>query len=648
VIAWLRREVARAPAAYAALAVVFVCFLAYSNSLRAGFHYDDAHHVVENPFLRDLRYVPHYFHRPDMFSALPGHDMYRPLVLATFAWNYHWGGYDPLAWRLTAIALHAFCAVGVLLTFRVLRRRLTPDAPESATLGGFVAALVFSIHPVLTETVDYASARSSLLAGALTLWAYFLHAKCEGARGPARALFRAGSLLAFVAALLSKEIAIVFPALLLAEALLRRRGYLEAVPPALVAALYLLARRQLLGAAVMDFAAHEASVARADPGSGGARPILHNLFTQARVVAAYFAMVLFPRGLCVDRYVRVSRSPFEPGVLLGGAAILALLLAAFRLRRRRPLASFGILWFFFALAPTSSVIPLNVVMNEHRLYLPCVGLALGFAPALLRLSRPVLGAAAVTLLALTLQRNADWSDPVRLWESAVRVSPESAGAWNSLGVQLSARGEHRSALDAFQRALALDPASWSAAFNLGTTNLRRGRETGERAFFDEAERWLRASLAIQPGATRSEWYLAEVHFELGRLDEAETAFRRLAATSPRLFEMTRYPLAHLALARGDHQAAEARYREALREGTDPVAARLGLARLAAALGRPEEARREARRAMQERPHDPEPHLFLARLDPGTPAALRHLFEAERRGYRPTPAEREAILARRRA
>lgn len=647
-ILWLRREVARAPAAYAALAVVLAAFLAYSNSWNAGFHYDDSHHVVGNPYLRDLRYVPQYFHRPDMFSALPGHDMYRPLVLTTFALNYHWGGYDPLAWRLTAIALHALCAVGVLLTFRVLARRLTPGGTDSATLAGFVAALVFSVHPVLTETVDYASARSSLLAGALTLWAYLLHAKCEGARGPWRALLRAGSLLAFAAALLSKEIAIVFPALLLAEALLRRRGHLEALPAALVAALYLVARRQLLGAAVMDFAAHEASVARADPGSGGARPILHNLFTQARVIGAYVAMVLFPRGLCVDRYVRVSRSLLEPGVLLGGAAVLGLFLAAFRMRRRRPLFTFGILWFFLALAPTSSVIPLNVVMSEHRLYLPCAGLALGFAPALLRIPRPALGATAAALLALTLQRNADWSDPVRLWESAVRVSPESAGAWNSLGVQLGARGEYPRALDAFQRALALDPASWSAAFNLGTTNLRRGRETGERAFFHEAERWLRASLAIRPGATRSEWYLAEVHFELGRLDEADAAFRRLAATSPRLYEMTRYPLAHVALARGDHAAAEARYREALREGSDPVAARLGLARVALALGKPQEARAEARRAMEERPHDPEPHLFLARLEPGTPAALRHLFEAERRGYRPTPAEREAILARRRA
>jgi len=648
VIAWLRREIARAPGAYAALLVVAVSFVAYSNSLRAGFHYDDTHHIVANPFLRDLGFVPQYFHRPDMFSALPGHDMYRPLLLATFALDYHWGGYDPLPWRLTAIALHAFCSVGVFLTFRTLRAQLTPARQGSATLGALVAALLFSLHPVFTEAVDYASARSSLLAGGLTVWAFFLHRKAGGAGGPWRLAAWIASLLCFAAALLSKEIATVFPALLLWTAVLERRGYLAALPAIAVAALYFYARRQLLGAAVLDFQAHEAAVAAADAGSGGARPILWNLYTQARVIGAYLILLLFPRGLCIDRYVRVSETPFEPGVIAGALAIAGLLALAWRLRRTHPLASLGIVWFFVALAPTSSVIPLNVVMNEHRLYLPGAGLVLALGPAVLRLRRPVLLAAGGVLLALTLHRNAQWSDPVRIWESAVEVSPDSTGAWNSLGVQRLAAGDFDGALAAYRRALDLDPRSWNAAFNLGTAHLARGRERGDAALLREAERWLQHSLALRPDATRSEWYLAETRFEMGRRDEAQAAFERLGGGSARLYEMTRYPLARIALARGDAAAAEARYREALEDGADPVAARLGLAQVAVFLGRRTEARHEAERALAERPHDPLPHMFLAKLDPGTPRAVKHLFEAERRGYRPTEAEREGVLARRRA
>ena len=109
---WLRAEVSKAPALWSALLVAAAAFAAYANSLDAPFHFDDAHSIVANPYVRDLRYVPEYFHRPDRFSALPGHEMYRPVVLTTYALNYHTGGYDPLFWRLTAIALQSSSRAG--------------------------------------------------------------------------------------------------------------------------------------------------------------------------------------------------------------------------------------------------------------------------------------------------------------------------------------------------------------------------------------------------------------------------------------------------------------------------------------------------------------------------------------------------------
>jgi hypothetical protein len=162
-IRWLKGEIARAPGAWGALLVAGAAWLAYANSFAGAFHFDDAHTIVANPYLRHVRYVPQYFTRPDLFSALPGHDMYRPLVLLSYFLNYIWGGYDPLPWRLTAVALHSFCAVGVFLTFRIVADQfhLQPRAPWRA--GALVAALFFAVHPALSEAVDYASARSSVL-----------------------------------------------------------------------------------------------------------------------------------------------------------------------------------------------------------------------------------------------------------------------------------------------------------------------------------------------------------------------------------------------------------------------------------------------------------------------------------------------------
>ena len=69
-VAWFRGEIGRAPALYAAVGVVLAACLAYANSIDGGFHYDDGHHIVANPFLRSLDYADDYFTRPDMFRFI--------------------------------------------------------------------------------------------------------------------------------------------------------------------------------------------------------------------------------------------------------------------------------------------------------------------------------------------------------------------------------------------------------------------------------------------------------------------------------------------------------------------------------------------------------------------------------------------------
>ena len=135
---------------------------------------------------------------------------------------------------------------------------------------------------------------------------------------------------------------------------------------------------------------------------------------------------------------------------------------------------------------------------------------------------------------------------------------------------------------------------------------------------------------------------------MGRPEQAIRAFGALAGLRPRLHEMTRYPLARIALERGDLAAAKQLYAEALRHGTDPVAALLGLAQVSLKEDGRNAAVSYARQAMNVRPHNPQPHMFLARLyKRGTPAAVRHLVEAQRRGYRMTDEERLSILGGRR-
>jgi hypothetical protein len=549
--------------------VVVAAILAYANTFQAGFHFDDSHHIVANESIRDLSNVPAFFASSDHFSSLPTHRMYRPVLLATFAFNHFLGGYDPFWWRLTAIALHALTAVGVFFLVRSLSATLDQRPGSGGERGALVAALVFAVHPVFTETVDYASARSSLLATACVVWALFAHRNIEK-----RPLALAVSLALFAIGFLAKEIAVVFPMLLAILSWLERKDWRWVLPSVGVAIACLIVRKLVLGSAVIDFVAREATVANATEGTGAARPMLWNLWTQSRVVVAYAALMFVPVGLCIHRHVRVSESPFEVGVLASLLILGALATVVWRNRRGRPMLAFGILWFLVALAPTSSVIPLNQVMNEHRLYLPGVGAAilLGFAvPRLYFATTPVWAAVIVFLAVLTWQRNADWNDSVRIWESAVRVSPESGGAWNSYGSELRARGEFDGARRAFERSLAIR-STWEANFNLGTLCLEVARTKPGTDILIEAERRLQDSIEVDRNAQRSHWYLAEVWYRQGLVDKAEAKFQRMADQSRKLYEMTRFPLARIALERGDEREARRLYTEALGHAYDPAAA----------------------------------------------------------------------------
>ncbi len=651
-MSWWRTEIARAPRLFGAVLVMAVAAATYANTLDGGFHFDDGHHITENPYVRDAAFLDDFWTRPDLFSALPGHHMYRPVVMAAHTLNYRWGGYDPLAWRLTAIALHVIATLGVFLAIAAVSDRLKSHRPLT---GATVAALIFAAHPVLTESVNYASARSSLLATVGVVWALTLHFAAEKRRRPwARLSLWALSLSSFAFALFSKEIACMYPVLLLWCCLRTRSRLVPVLPTFLVLGLYLFTRDLLLGSAVVDFQARAAGVAQADPSTGAGRPVLWNLFTQARVILHYLWLVVWPSDLSVNRHVRVSSSAWDLDVIACGLTIIGLWVVAWRERVRFPRLSMGIVWFFMALAPTSSIVPLNQVMNEHRMYLPMVGIMLALAAGVSvvwrgrwrgwRMAVPI-GAVVVALVVVSHRRNRDWSTSEALWTAAVRVSPESGACWNALGTQQRLAGKYDRALASFQRSRKLDERAWAPRFNLGTLYLQRGHETKNEDDFVQAERWLHESLEVEPDSERSRWYLAETWNQMGRVAEAEAEWRALAGRNERLRVMTRFPLAGLLAERGDFAQAEALYREALESPRDPVSAYLGLAELADRQKQPEQALQWAREALRVRPHSPSPYVYLAHRHAGQPSAVRYLFEAERRGYRPTPRERSKILAR---
>jgi len=370
--AWIRDH--RLVAALLLLATLLVYLPAISWG---AFHFDDMHSIVENPGVRDLANVPRYFVDPQLFSGEPGNLMFRPVLLVTFAVDFKLWGYNAAGWLLTNVLIHAAAAI---LVHRLALRLKLSDAAAA------FAGAVFALHPAISETQNYVSSRSDSLAALLVLCALSLHIR-GGVRGVA------GAFVCFVAALLTKENAAPFCGvaalyeLLVPRTPVRSRvaraaafGALYLVP----AAVFLFVVRPWILHAAAIPVAFATAPAGADPFVGGGRTYVGNMMTQSRVQVLYLQMLLKPVGLSIDHDVAVTASAAKvaAAVAIHLAVIAAAVRSALRGHRLFPLC----VGWWWMLGAVTFVQPLNVVMNEHRLYQPMIAAALLAGAALARVA----------------------------------------------------------------------------------------------------------------------------------------------------------------------------------------------------------------------------------------------------------------------
>jgi tetratricopeptide (TPR) repeat protein len=195
------------------------------------------------------------------------------------------------------------------------------------------------------------------------------------------------------------------------------------------------------------------------------------LITQPFVIARYVWLVFLPTTLTADSdwtpLAGIADWRFAVGLLfVAGLVVLAFIGSTKRCRR--PIA-FGIFWFLITLVPSSSVVPLAEVTNDHRLYYPYVGLclAVGWAAALwLMRYRPVLsrsgplrlGVASVIVAILgahaygTYQRSEVWGSAETLWHDVTLKSPNNGRGLMNYGLALMRRGDLETALSYYERA----------------------------------------------------------------------------------------------------------------------------------------------------------------------------------------------------
>jgi protein O-mannosyl-transferase len=408
----------------ASAALFVLSALAYANSFHTGFVLDNRWFILGDRRIRlatsdNLALIFHH----TLWWPRSEAGLYRPLTTLSLLFNYAiLGNADsPVGYHAINLLLHA---INVLLVF-ALARRLMPD-PRAQ----FLAAAIWAVHPVLTESVTNIVGRADLLAGMATLGALLMYLKAAEASGLPRAAWITAMALTTAAGVFAKESAAVIPAvILLYELTWWNRSRLRILIPSLAAlspALLALwwARTRVgatLGRAEIPFV--DNPIIAAD--------FITGRLTAIKVLAEYLALLIWPAHLSADHsYAQIPLATGTPTDWLSWLTVAAVAAAVAFLYRRHKTAFFAAMFALITILPTSNLlIPVGTIMAERFLYLPAIGFSLCLTLALCRLpSRGPLIAGVLIVAAFgirTAARNRDWQDEITIWTAAVRDSPDS-------------------------------------------------------------------------------------------------------------------------------------------------------------------------------------------------------------------------------
>lgn len=510
----------------AGAAIAAAALLAYANSFSAPFVFDDETAVVNNPAIRQLWPLSDALSPPLNSGGASG----RPLVNLSFAINYALGGLNVEGYHALNLLIHI--AAGLTL-FGLVRRTLRqPELRErlggAALPAAFFTALLWTVHPLLTETVTGVTQRTESLAG----WCYLLtlYGLVRAAESSRPGRWQAASLTACVLGMGCKEVMVSAPLIAVFydvafldgswRAAWRRRGRFFA----------LLALSWVpLGLLVAGHGTRYGTV-----GFGLGVSSWEYALTQCRAIIHYLVLSFWPHPLVVDYGEAIAKRPDE--VWLQGLVLLGLLGATIAACFRKMSAAFPGLWFFAILAPSSSFLPLTTqTVAEHRMYLPLAAVlvptVIGIHRLVGRRSWTVLTALAAALMLLTARRNEDYRNPLALWRDTVTKAPGNARAHGNLGSALADAGRQDEARLEFEEALRLKPDDAMAHYNLATALERQGR-------LPEAVARYRESLRLEPDSPKACNNLGNIFVRQRRWAEAGAEFAAALRLDPE------YPEAH--------------------------------------------------------------------------------------------------------
>ncbi|MFH1958421.1 MAG: tetratricopeptide repeat protein [bacterium] len=592
--------------------IVIVTSLAFRPAIRDSFVEWDNNVITSNiPGFRNLGLANLKW----MFTSFHAH--YRPLYWLSMGITYRFFGMKPSAFHSMSLFFHVLTSIAlfflVLEFFKIIFARSTVPAGKTCNslqlwgkkyIAAVIAALFFSIHPLRVEPVAWQAAGQDLLSGLFFIAAILFYLKGRSSANKKKR-FPAVSFLFFLFAMLSKEMAITLPAVLLlldfyplkriksGQRFLKNNWGLikEKIPFFAVSGAWV-------------FIALKASAAGAKTGLAE-HGIISRVCVTAYGLISYLIKTLIPANLMPFYPLPSGITPFKNGYIFYILAFCLLVFAAVRFVKKAPWLFTALAGYFVILLPVIGVVQYGPqIMADRYTYTAAPVLSVLLGCGLLKLTRgkfkvlTVLFALLFIFLFRISQKQCGiWESDFRIWKHMLEIKPgwpvanynvavayekekkfdealacyekilrterkyifdiNRADVCNNIGVIYQKRNDPDSAIDYYGRALEIEKDNVRANVNIGDLFFEKGdyekaAEHFERALLTEKE----DKKYIVRKLSNALLYLGKALMDAGGSGRAVEAFNRILKTdSDNLYAL--YNLAVVMTYMGDNvKAAE--------------------------------------------------------------------------------------------
>ena len=558
---------------YVFILIIAIGLICYINALWAEFVWDDFLLVVNNPLIKSFNNFKTIF----TSELSPKFDYYRPLQTLAYLLDYHLYNLKAWGFHLTNIIIHILNALLVFLIFKIITKNLF------ISLAG---ALLYVCAPIHTEAVTFISGRADLLLACFSLLAFLFYIKER----------YISSLLFFILSLLSKEEAMIFPLILIVYDLCFKRQIIK--KKLKIYSLFFLFNilYVILRLSVFNFSQKPVFFRKIyfSPQIN----IFSRFLTFLKSILVYLKIIVLPVNLHMERKMEVTKNIFDPYVIAFLIGFILCFYLVFKFVKRRNFILFGLGWFFITLIPQSSFI-FPLILAEHFLYLPCIGIFL-IAGIFLERMRQRKKSFTFILLSiwilfyssLTIIHNSNWVNPLRFYRWTLKFSPYSHKVHYALGNYYVQYGMFELALKEYRKAIEIDKNFQSSELNpdyieniykkdsllLSFIHHNIGVILSQKGLLDDAEQEYKKSIALNSRLIEAYNDLGCLYIKQGKFLEAQNILNEALKINPN-FEKAYYNLGVIYAEKKEFKKAISFWKKALEVNPNYIVAGEGIKRL---------------------------------------------------------------------